>query len=128
MYLVDFGAYPRAATWSDDMREYFGNAKVLHCLERYDLRCGYAFSQALSGLRPDQVTTDPFKTVAFFDSDRGWNAAGGPELLPRKPRHLGSDIYIFAKPGTLSGSLPRRALSDGTAGIFWDPRARKQGP
>jgi len=123
MYLADFGAYPRAATWCDDMKGYYGDPDNLRCLERYEIRSGYAFNRALSGLRPADIATDPRRTVAFFDSDRGWNAAGGPELLPRKPRHFGQDMYVFAEVGLLSSTLPRQALSAGTAGIFWDPRA-----
>jgi hypothetical protein len=34
--------------------------------------------------------------VVVFESDAGKNAAGGPELLPDEPRHLGGDKYGFA--------------------------------
>jgi hypothetical protein len=125
MYLADFGAYPRAATWCDDMKGYYGDPDNLRCLERYGIRCGYALNKSISGLRPSDISTDPEKTVVFFDSDVGWNAAGGPELLPRKPRHFGRDMYAFAGVG-LSRTLSRHALSNGTAGIFWNPRAAKR--
>jgi hypothetical protein len=42
------------------------------------------------------LLTDPDKTVVVFESDAGMNAAGGPELLPGIPRHLGGDMWGFA--------------------------------
>ncbi len=51
-------------------------------------------NRALQGRRIDEVPA-PEDTVLIFESDGGWNAAGGEELLPRVPRHYGFDVYGF---------------------------------
>jgi prepilin-type processing-associated H-X9-DG protein len=47
---------------------------------------------------------DPAHTVMFFDSVPGNNLAGGPELLPLKPRHKKYNI-VFADGHRASYSL-----------------------
>lgn len=38
---------------------------------------------------------EPAQVVMLFESDRGWNGSGGPEALPKVPRHNGGDFYAF---------------------------------
>jgi len=64
--------------------------------------------------------------VLIFESDAGWNAAGGAELLPDEPRHKRGDNYIFAD-GRVDW-VPRKKLPDGTwakepgpDGVIWEP-------
>jgi hypothetical protein len=46
-------------------------------------------------MRADSIG-DADTTIMLFESDRGWNATGGAELLPNKPRHDGGDRYALA--------------------------------
>ena len=85
-----------ATNWCDVLHPYVHNreVKVFACPAAPDLPCGYAFNASLSGASMLDVY-DPGQTVAFFESDRGWNAAGGPELLPYEPRHLGGNNFGY---------------------------------
>jgi hypothetical protein len=104
MYLADYdGRYPDATSWSDALGPYVDGgtangktdrAGVFRCPEAPGLPCAYAFNRSLGGARSEAVN-DPRKTVLIFESDRGWNAAGGPGILPREGRHLGRDVYGF---------------------------------
>jgi hypothetical protein len=127
MYASDAGAYPPADTWCDAIGEYASAPWAFICPERPDLRCGYAFNSALAGLKPGDVKSG-INAVIVFESDEGWNASGGIELLPNMPRHRGSDIYGFTEAQVTShferaAQVSRRAVEDGTSGIFWDPTA-----
>ena len=96
MYMADFDdRCPSAATWCDDLEEYVHNSEVFICPAAKHLPCSYAYNSTLS--LADLVSfDDPVNTVAIFESDRGWNAAGLPEgLLPPEPRHLGGDNFGY---------------------------------
>jgi hypothetical protein len=88
------GRFPPASRWCDSLNPYVESDAVFVCPAAPKLRCGYAYNAALSGLRYD-VIEDADDIVAFFESDGGWNAAGGPELLVAKPRHGGVDQYAW---------------------------------
>ncbi|MCJ7822527.1 MAG: hypothetical protein MUQ26_05530 [Armatimonadetes bacterium] len=114
MYLDEYdNRFPLANTWCDGLYPYIQrrvtpwgpedmDAEIrgmLVCPAVPDLVCGYAFNAALSGAAYDAIEEPAEDTVVLFESDRGWNAAGGPELLPDEPRHLGGDNYlVFASP------------------------------
>lgn len=88
-------ALPLASRWCDNVSPYLERPRDLVCPEATDLRCGYAYNARLSGARRDTIG-DPGSTILIFESDAGWNAAGGRELLPRRPRHTyGSDNYAL---------------------------------
>jgi prepilin-type processing-associated H-X9-DG protein len=72
--------FPDARAWCDQLLPYVPDKEVFVCPSRPQLRCGYAFNSALGGVRYDSIK-DPAKVVVIFETDRGWNAAGGPELL-----------------------------------------------
>jgi len=95
MYLADNNeAFPPSRDWCDRLQEYTKNDTVFQCPRADNLRCAFAYNAALDGASFASLDT-PTKTVVIFESDRGWNAAGGPELLPNEPRHLGGDNYGF---------------------------------
>ena len=130
MYAADFGAFPPADSWCDKTLEYTGNRAVFGCPERSDLPCGYAYNSALSELRPDEIT-DPDHTIIVFESDRGWNAAGGRELLVARPRHGGADYFGFAggemnSPRPIAKVVRREDLDRGRAGLWWNASEGKQ--
>lgn len=135
MYASDYGALPPAASWCDCLSEYAYGEEDFVCPARPDLRSGYAMNRALGSMRLEDIQTPLHLTVLVFESDAGWNANGGPELLPSKPRHgvlfRRLDIYGYAG-GTINSANPpmarheRAAVIDGTAGIFWDPTGRAE--
>jgi hypothetical protein len=102
--------FPPADEWCDTLQGYVKDADVYRCVSAPEHPCGYAYNAALSEVAYDALQ-DPTATIAVFESERGWNAAGGPELLAVEPRHLGGDSYGFA---------------DGRAA--WTPREGVVGP
>jgi hypothetical protein len=124
MYAADHGALPPAETWCDSLDGYCPPGAFV-CSAAPDLPCGYAFNAALSEVRVLGIA-NPGLTVTIFESDEGWNASGGKDLLPDTPRHGGKDRYGF-----VGGDMYREPLMvqwygrsevlDGTAGIFWEP-------
>jgi len=89
MYVHDYDeCFPPTTNWCDVFDPYVDNREVFVCPAASDLPCGYAFNASLTGASLADVY-DPSQTVAIFESDRGWNAAGGQDLLPYEPRHLG---------------------------------------
>jgi prepilin-type processing-associated H-X9-DG protein len=96
MYLEDNDdRFPAAGAWCGAMEAYLPNAEVYRCASAMDQPCGYAYNAALShvqGIAPEHAGA----TVLIFECDRGWNAAGGPDLLSAEPRHLGGDNFGYA--------------------------------
>ncbi len=95
MYLADNDdVFPPGDVWCDLMDEYVRNRQVMICPEAPQLRSGYALNSALAGRRL-RVAEGTRHVVTLFESDAGWNAAGGPESLPQLPRHGNGDNYGF---------------------------------
>jgi len=104
------GRLPPASSWCDALIPYGpeglrGHMSVLH----QGWPC--ALNSSLAGVT-FHALQDPERTVMIFESDAGWNAAGGPELLPDEPRHFAGDHYGFAD-GHVEW-LPRKLL-----GVTW---------
>jgi prepilin-type processing-associated H-X9-DG protein len=133
LYLADNEqTFPPAEVWYDRLLPYLPDADALQCPSGRRYQCGYAFSAALGGMKPD-VLTESWHTVMFYESDGGWNAAGGPELLPDQPRHFGGDNYGFADGH--AQWFARKRLPDGTRakearddGVIWDPKVKAKTP
>ncbi len=106
--------FPPAGNWCDLVLPYVESEEIFVCPAAPGLRCGYAYNSALSRLRYDASTFSP-SAIVIFESDAGWNAAGGPELLPAEPRHFGGDSYGFA--GGDSFWTTRSRASD----LQWQP-------
>jgi hypothetical protein len=119
MYDADYDTLPDASRWCDAIasREPRVKAWWFVCPQRPDLRCGYAFNSALSGVSLKDIA-DPAGVILLFESDAGWNACGGAELLPEKPRHGGADLYADGV-----GVARLRTRDDTTDGVAarWDP-------
>lgn len=149
MYLDDYGnTFPIANTWCDGLYPYIQqriaswepedmDAEIrgmLVCPAVPDLVCGYAFNAALSGASYDAIEEPKEHTVVLFESDWGWNAAGGPELLPDEPRHLGGENYLvlagpawYHRPGA---DMPRWRRDKDVreySGLRWQPELRENG-
>jgi hypothetical protein len=128
--------YPEAEGWCDTLAPALaritGMPNLFVCPLEPELSCGYAYNAALSGLMYSSVA-NPASTIVIFESDAGWNAAGGPELLPHTPRHYKRDWYGFAD-GHVE-YLPRKRLPDGTWAkepdanwVIWEPVVEAYSP
>jgi prepilin-type processing-associated H-X9-DG protein len=89
--------FPPAATWCDDIKANAGAGSIFRCPAVTgevpgSNRCDYAFNAKLDGL--DASNINP-QTVLIFESDGGWDAHGGPELLA-SPRHRKDMVVAFA--------------------------------
>ena len=116
------GRLPPAQEWCDLLRPYLKNAHAFVCPAAKNLRCSYAFNANLSGVRLDDIP-ESRHVVIFFESDRGWNAAGGPELLPAQPRHRFGEADMLVRGnrqglGTSSSSSRYRLVETDQ----WQPR------
>jgi prepilin-type processing-associated H-X9-DG protein len=106
--------FPSAQSWCDDLKQYLGgNTRVYRC-PAADLgdRCDYAFNSKLSGMDTKKVNP---QTVLFFETDSGWNASGGPELMRNPSRHGRTFAVAFA-----DGHI-EQLTSAGLANLRWDP-------
>jgi hypothetical protein len=124
VYAQEHGSLPPPAeTWCDRLMPVVRYRALLLCPEAPKLRSGYAFNSALSRLPMAELqkTPDPHRTVLLYESDLGWNGAGGPETLVKKPRHRGQDVFAFA-----DGSA-RALRRDQEAALIWKPQASSCG-
>jgi hypothetical protein len=105
--------FPAAATWCDAIKVDAGTEKIFKCAGVNSAsRCDYAFNAKLGGMDGSKV--DPH-TVMIFESDGGWNANGGPELMIRKSRHVRVFVVAFA-----DGSVQQLRESQLNT-LRWDP-------
>jgi hypothetical protein len=105
--------FPKAETWSDDLKEFVGNTKVYKAPNDPGPNpCSYAFNASLSGM--DIAKVNP-QTVLFFEADGGWNNQGGSELLLPRPRSGG--IYII---GLADGSV-QQITAGRVRSLRWEP-------
>ena len=131
MYLADNDqVLPPSRAWCSSLTSYLSHASSLSCPAAQNTRCSYAFSGLMSGMQVSRVP-DPDYAVAIFESDAGWNASDGPELLPDAPRHMGGDVYVFASGST--SWYPRKQLGADPRGnpiwakepdadrVIWEP-------
>lgn len=116
LYADDHKTFPSATNWCEALTPYFGGSLPLKCAAgNSEKRSHYAFNSKLADLETREVQA-PAQTVAFFEcDDGGWNIAGGPELLPKTPRHRNSFVIVFAD-GHSEAVTPARV-----AQLRWDP-------
>ena len=89
------GRLPPAEGWCDLLVPYVRDRSAFVCPETRNQTCSYALNEAIAGLRVTDLE-DASATVILFESDAGWNAAGGSDLIPLSPRHFGGDILGYA--------------------------------
>jgi len=95
MYLTEHDEFPpQADRWGESLDEWVGNSDKYTCPNSPQARSAFAYARILS-TGGWKAVADSGRQVSIFESDAGWDAAGGKELLPRTPRHLGGDNYGF---------------------------------
>jgi prepilin-type processing-associated H-X9-DG protein len=116
MYADDHKTFPTTTNWCDALTPLLAGAAALKCPEGdKEKQCHYAFNSKLAGLETAMVQA-PAQTVAFFECEGGgWNIAGGPELLPKVPRHRNVIVVVFAD-GHAEAVNPARISQ-----LRWDP-------
>ena len=106
---------PPAGAWSDAISEYVTNRSVFVCPTAPQRRSGYAFNRFLGGVRVSDIA-DPENTVLLYESDLGWNGAGGPGALASPPRYESSNLVAFTEGNT-------ELVTRGDEGaLVWQPR------
>lgn len=117
VYADEHGALPPADEWCDRLMPVLQTKELLVCPAARRLRSGYAFNRALGGLSTAKLRKLPYpeRIVVIFESDLGWNGAGGPESLVKRPRHRGRDVFAFA-----DGSA-RAVERDKDSELIWRP-------
>jgi prepilin-type processing-associated H-X9-DG protein len=83
---------PAASNWCDSLLPFVGSTNVFQCPATTNDSCGYAFNTNLSGM--NRLKINP-RTVLIFESDGGWNASGGPELMLSQSRHERTFTVVF---------------------------------
>jgi prepilin-type processing-associated H-X9-DG protein len=87
--------FPAGTRWCDALKPYVPNSTTFLCPQgKPGQRCHYAFNAKLVGHETKEVRA-PAQTVLVFETDDGWNVAGGRELLPARPRHSGAHVIGF---------------------------------
>jgi prepilin-type processing-associated H-X9-DG protein len=106
--------FPPATTWCDAILTYTSGSTTIYQCPAGDRskRCDYAFNAKLGGMSLTKVNPN---TVVLFETDGGWNASGGPELMLKQPRHRNVSVVAFAD-GHVEQVLP-----SGLAALRWNP-------
>jgi hypothetical protein len=114
LYMGDNGdTFPSATNWCDAVFSNVGSQRVFWCPgETNQARSAYALNAAVAGLKEADVPSD---TVVLFESDAGWNASGGVELMITQPRH--GDRWVV---GYADGSVHQLTAAQ-LSTLKWNP-------
>jgi prepilin-type processing-associated H-X9-DG protein len=104
-----------ATNWCDTIINEAGTTKVFVCPGAPAASSGYAFNSKVLGLEDGKVAPN---TVLIFESDAGWNASGGAELMITQPRHGTTFNVCFA-----DGSV-QQIKAEQLSTLNWDPKAK----
>jgi hypothetical protein len=111
------GAFPPAPKWCDALLPYVHDRSVFVCPAARNQECSYAYNSVVGHIKLDR-SENAANLVALFESDAGWNAAGGPELLPDRPRHhSGRGEYVGCANG--STGFESRSRGPGSGDKRW---------
>jgi hypothetical protein len=109
------GALPFAEHWCYLVLPYVRGRSEFVCPAAHNRNCSYALNTAVSGLRRVDIENAE-DLVLLFESDAGWNAAGGPELLPALPRHHGGErVFYVGGSGGWQARLHAKGPGDSTS-------------
>ena len=110
------GALPPPTGWPQELRKFYGSDQVLKDPACRDGGRAYAMNAALRGMRLDSIANRG-RTVLFFACAPGAPPAGGPELLPPKPRYRSGHIIAFCDEHIES------VTPEELDRLIWDPKA-----
>jgi len=89
---------PPAAAWCDAIKSYVGSSEqalaIFRCPELAGESCGFAFNSHGQNA-PMHYFRHPTETVVLFESDGGWNRAGGIADVASSPRHSHGIVIVF---------------------------------
>jgi len=95
IYADENGKYPQADKWCDILLQgKYTTQDIFKCPYNKKARCSYA-------INPDCEPNSPSDVVLIFESRRGWNSYGGPELLTLD-NHGGEGCFILFTDGHVS--------------------------
>jgi type II secretory pathway pseudopilin PulG len=107
--------FPPAATWCDAINSIVGQPSVfVRPSDPANNRCGYAFNAALGNM--DQSKVDP-RTVILFESDSGWNANGGADIMLTGGYGRRAHFAVVAYADGSVRMIPQSQLGD----LRWNP-------
>ena len=107
--------FPAGTAWCDATLSYVKNGSIYLCPQgKPGQRSHYALNARLVGHEMKDIQA-PAQTVLIFETDGGWNLAGGRELLPPRPRHANAYAVGFADGH--AEMVPATRL----AKLRWDP-------
>jgi Domain of unknown function (DUF4190) len=105
--------FPAATNWCDAIKSSM-TPNVFKCPAADSAGpCDYAFNAALGGMDASKVD---HRTVMIFESDAGWDASGGPDLLATS-RHRGQHITVVAFADGSVQEVRQASLND----LRWNP-------
>jgi len=113
VYAVDHNdQLPPATTWCDAIQSNVGSPKVFECPAEPGRRCAYAFNASLNAKKEGEINP---QTVLLYESDAGWNGAGGAgELKPHK--HSSRTVNVAFADGSV-----RQVARSQLETLRWDP-------
>jgi type II secretory pathway pseudopilin PulG len=107
--------FPPAATWCDAIKDSTDSENIFKCpAADSSRRCDYAFNSKLDGMDASKINP---QTVMIFESDTGWNANGGRELMITSDRHNRGRTFIVALADGSVQSVFQSQLNT----LRWDP-------
>lgn len=108
------GRFPPVDNWPDVLADYIRNDRLLSSPFDRDAGRAYAMNAQLKGRTRQQIRL-PAQTVLIFECRFGSPPAGGPELLPEKPRGRTGYVIGFVD-GHVESVRPER-LNE----LIWEP-------
>lgn len=96
MYCQDWdGCYPSAEKWTSELRSCDVTHSQFVCPQAKSGLCAYAINKRVAGMK-HRLIKYPADTVLIFECIPAGNPVGGPELIPKLPRHKNGYIVGFA--------------------------------
>jgi hypothetical protein len=109
--IANNGAYPDADSWCDAIGKEVTSKEHYQCPDDPKHgECGFAYNAKLSGVKNPNPNT-----VMIFESDLGWNGAGGISNVITTPRHHGQITVGFAGGGV------RGVRTNELRSLRWEP-------
>ncbi|HTV63766.1 MAG TPA: DUF4190 domain-containing protein [Verrucomicrobiae bacterium] len=113
MYSDDHtNSLPPSATWCDAIKPFVGSEKSFQYPGGNPGRCDFAFNAKLDGMAESKVNPE---TVMIFESDSGWNASGGREIMSSHLRN--GRIFVVALADGSIQTVNQSQLDS----LRWDP-------